>query len=263
MVDTAFMEATSDDALADIDGDGLAEMAVGRLPVRTVEEASALINKIINYDLVTQGDPNERGALIVSDRADGFDFRDAGNSIGAQLPTGMAVQMINRDDGDTNQVRSQILSGINRGPMIVTYLGHGSVGVWTGDGILSVGDAPSLTNQNRLSLFVMTTCLNGSYMELGSDSLGEALVKAPQGGGIAAWASSGLTEPSGQVAVSLALYQSLFGLQTVRSGHGRVGSASLSQIRLGDAIRAAKSTTSDVDIRRTWILIGDPTMRVK
>ena len=248
LVDTAFMEATSDDALADFDDDGLAEMAVGRLPVRTAQEAATLVNKIISYDFGEHGNPFERGALIVSDRADGFDFRDAGNAIGAELPTGMTVQMINRDDGDINAVRSQIIAGINRGPMLVTYLGHGSVGVWTGDGLLTVADAPALTNGERLPLFVMTTCLNGSYMELGSDSLAEALVKAQQGGGIAAWASSGLTEPTGQVAVTQRLYQSLFGAVPVR---------------LGDAIRAAKGTTSDVDIRRTWILIGDPTMKVK
>ena len=253
MIDTAFMEATSDDALADFDDDGLADMAVGRLPVRTAQEATALVDKIISYDFGSHGDPFERGALIVSDRADGFDFREAGTAIGAQLPTGMTVQMINRDDGDTSTVRNQIVSGINRGPMLVTYLGHGSVGVWTGDGILSVGDVSSLTNRERLPLFVMTTCLNGSYMELGNDSLAEALVKAPQGGGIAAWASSGLTEPSAQVTISQALYKSLFGGRSSRVG----------TVRLGDAIRTAKGTTSDIDIRHTWILIGDPTMKIK
>jgi hypothetical protein len=258
MVDTAFMEATSDDALADFNNDGLAEMAVGRLPIRTQQEASMLINKIISYDVGQLGNPLERGALIVSDRTDGFDFQEAGNAIGERLPTGMTIQAINRDDGDVNAVRNQIIAGINRGPVLVTYLGHGSVGVWTGDGLLTVADAPSLTNGERLPLFVMTTCLNGSYMELGSDSLGEALLKAPQGGGIAVWASSGLTEPTGQVAVTQALTQSIFG-----SWNNGRGSTSLGSIRLGDAIRSAKSSTSDVDIRRTWILIGDPTMKVK
>ncbi|MBV9959980.1 MAG: hypothetical protein JO360_16250 [Acidobacteria bacterium] len=248
LVDTSFMEATSDDALADFDGDGLAELAVGRLPVRNAQEATALVAKLIAYEKSNQGDPLERGALLVSDRPEGYDFQAAASELRTQLPAGMSVQMINREDGDTATVRSQIITGINRGPMLVTYLGHGSVGVWTGDGLLTVTDAPALTNGTRLPLFVMTTCLNGSYMELGTDSLGEALVKAPQGGGIAAWASSGLTEPSGQVSITERLYQILFGAEPVR---------------LGDAIRAAKSTTNDPDIRRTWILLGDPTMRVK
>ncbi len=248
LVDTSFMEATSDDALADFDDDGLAEMAVGRLPVRTAQEASTLVAKIIAYDKGAHGDPLERGALIVSDRADGFNFQEAAGDLRTQLPAGMSVQMINRDDGDVSAVRASIITGINRGPMLVTYLGHGSVGVWTGDGLLTSADAPVLTNGERLPLFVMTTCLNGSYMELGTDSLAEALLKAPQGGGIAAWASSGLTEPGGQIQISQRLYQTLFAAQP---------------IRLGDAIRRAKETTNDTDIRHTWILFGDPTMRVK
>ncbi|HEY0546889.1 MAG TPA: C25 family cysteine peptidase [Pyrinomonadaceae bacterium] len=248
LLDTNFMEATSDDALADFNGDGLAEMAVGRLPVRTEQEAATLVSKIIAYDRIPHGDLFERGALIVSDRADGFDFQDAAGEIRAQLPAGMSVQMINRDDGDAATVHNQIVTGINRGPALVTYLGHGSVGVWTGDGLLSVADAPALTNGARLPFFVMTTCLNGSYMELGADSLGEALVKATQGGGVAAWASSGLTEPGAQVQISERLNQTLFGTE---------------QVRLGDAIRRAKATTSDADIRRTWILLGDPTMSIK
>ncbi|MBV9211072.1 MAG: hypothetical protein JOZ52_10605, partial [Acidobacteria bacterium] len=248
LLDTNFMEATSDDALADFNGDGLAEMAVGRLPVRTEQEAAALVAKIIAYDRVPHGELLERGALIVSDRADGFDFQGAAGEIQAQLPQGMSVQMINRDDGDTTTVRNQIIAGINRGPALVTYLGHGSVGVWTGDGLLTVTDAPALTNGARLPFFVMTTCLNGSYMELGTDSLGEALVKAQQGGGVAAWASSGLTEPGGQIQISQRLYQIIFGAE---------------RVRLGDAIRTAKANTSDTDIRRTWILLGDPTMSIK
>lgn len=248
LLDTSFMEATSDDALADFDDDGLAEMAVGRLPVRTAQEAAAVVAKLIAYEKGVQGDPLERGALFVSDRPEGYDFQAAAGELRTQLPAAMTVQMINREDGDPATVRNQIITGINRGPALVTYLGHGSVGVWTGDGLLTVTDAPALTNGTRLPLFVMTTCLNGSYMELGTDSLGEALVKAPQGGGIAAWASSGLTEPGGQVRITEQLYQILFGAEPVR---------------LGDAIRTAKSTTNDTDIRRTWILLGDPTMRVK
>jgi len=33
--------------------------------------------------------------------------------------------------------------------------------------------------------------------------------------------------------------------------------------RLGEAVRVAKSAVNDIDIRRTWLLIGDPSMRLK
>jgi hypothetical protein len=33
--------------------------------------------------------------------------------------------------------------------------------------------------------------------------------------------------------------------------------------RLGDAIRNAKKATGDLDVVRSWILLGDPSMRVR
>ena len=40
LLDTAYMETASDDWFVDFNGDGLPDMAVGRLPVQTAEEAS-------------------------------------------------------------------------------------------------------------------------------------------------------------------------------------------------------------------------------
>jgi len=34
-------------------------------------------------------------------------------------------------------------------------------------------------------------------------------------------------------------------------------------LRLGDAIKSAKAAISDGDVRRSWILLGDPTMRLR
>ena len=34
-------------------------------------------------------------------------------------------------------------------------------------------------------------------------------------------------------------------------------------ITLGEAIKRAKGAVGDGDVRRTWILLGDPSMRVK
>ena len=32
---------------------------------------------------------------------------------------------------------------------------------------------------------------------------------------------------------------------------------------LGEAVRNVKREISDIDIRRTWVLLGDPTLRLK
>jgi len=44
------------------------------------------------------------------------------------------------------------------------------------------------------------------------------------------------------------LFQALYGSQSMT---------------LGDATRLAKAATTDIDVRRTWILFGDPTMKIR
>src|SRR6266850_1220045 len=50
LVDATFNETASDDWLTDFDDDGIADIPVGRLPVRTVAEANLVIAKIVNFD---------------------------------------------------------------------------------------------------------------------------------------------------------------------------------------------------------------------
>ena len=56
-----------------------------------------------------------------------------------------------------------------------------------------------------------------------------------------------MTEPEGQAAINRELYRALY------EGGGA--------LRLGDAMRRAGAATTDPDVRRTWVLIGDPTSR--
>lgn len=186
-----------------------------------------------------------RGAVMVSDR--GFESQSAETR--ALLPSTMSVEVIDRGAvNDDDETRSRIVAAIDQGPLLVNYYGHGSVDVWTGSGLLNDSNAMTLTNGDRLSLFVMMTCLNGYAHDVYIDSLAEATLKAENGGAVAVWASSGFTEPEPQFAMNSEFYRQLFGTQPVR---------------LGEAVRRAKQATSDLDVRRTWILFGDPTMRIR
>jgi hypothetical protein len=78
--------------------------------------------------------------------------------------------------------------------------------------------------------------------------LAEALLKAPQGGALAVWASSGLTEPSAQAVMNRELVRLLFNGPS---------------LTVGEAAMKAKATITDPDIRRTWILFGDPATRLR
>jgi len=94
----------------------------------------------------------------------------------------------------------------------------------------------------------MMTCLNGYSHDAYVDSLGESVLKAENGGAVSVWASSGFTEPQPQFELDMEFYRQLFGA---------------SELRLGQAIKNAKTATSDMDVRRTWVLLGDPSMRIR
>jgi hypothetical protein len=244
LIDTAYLETASDDSLADFNNDGIPEMAVGRLPARTSAEATTIVGKVVAF----QNSSLKRGALLVSDQNDGFDFEAANKEISALLPPTMAVENINRAGADTTQVRSQIINSVNQGPLVVNYLGHGSVEMWTGAGILRTADVGALTNKESLSFFVMMTCLNGFAQDVYTESLAEALLRFGNGGAAAVWASSGLTEPDEQAFMNQQLMRSLFNDKPAT---------------IGDAIISAKTATQNMDTRRTWMLFGDPTTRLR
>jgi hypothetical protein len=130
--------------------------------------------------------------------------------------------------------------------MLLNYLGHGSVQQWAG-GVLTVDDVRWLSS-NRLTVVLAMTCLDGYFADPSLDSLSEALLAA-NGGAAAVWASTGLTEMAPQAVMNLEAVTKLF--QTSPAP------------RLGDAIRQALATTTDPDIRATWVLLGDPSMRVR
>ena len=62
-----------------------------------------------------------------------------------------------------------------------------------------------------------------------------------------------MTLPPEQALINQQLYKVLFG----------PGSDNGKPITLGEATMRAKSAAGDPDGRRTWVLLGDPTMRLK
>jgi hypothetical protein len=247
LIDASTMETASDDWLADFNQDGIAEMAVGRLPVRSKAEADQVVSKITGY---SPGNALQQVLMVVdkNNANDTFSFEQYGQALGSLVPSSLNLKTINRASISDDAAHTEIISGINQGPLMVNYIGHGSVEVWTGAPILSTTDTSALTNSNHLPVFVMMTCLNGYFPNPSRESLAEALLRSNAGGAVAVWASSGMTEPNAQSQMNRQFYQNVFGADS---------------IALGIAVQKAKEGVGDRDVRRTWILFGDPTMRIK
>jgi hypothetical protein len=244
LIETDLLETASDDWFVDFNSDSLPEMAIGRLPARTAAEAATMVRKIISYDAA----PVSESLLLVADRNDLFDFESADNQLRALIPGNLRVEEIRRASTDDVTAKNLLIEKINEGQKIVNYSGHGSVEIWRGS-LLTSADAAQLTNSDRLSLFVTMTCLNAYFHDVGTNSLAEALMKAENGGAVAVWASSSLTEPAGQSLMNQQLYRLLFG-----------GGQAMT---IGEATAKAKAAVGNRDIRRSWVLFGDPAARLK
>ncbi|MEK6302004.1 MAG: C25 family cysteine peptidase [Acidobacteriota bacterium] len=242
LIDTQYLETASDDWLVDFNRDGLPDMAIGRLPVRSAAEALRLATKIAGYD-------EQRSAgtlLLVSDHNDTFDFESASNMLRGLIPRNIRIETVERANLDDASAKARLIDAINRGQIIVNYAGHGSANQWRGN-ILTSADAAGLTNAGELSMFVMMTCLNGYFQDAALDSLAESLLKAT-GGAVAVWGSSGMTTPDIQSVLNQQAYRMIFnGTPTT----------------IGEATARAKAAVTNGDVRRTWILLGDPSMKLK
>jgi peptidase C25-like protein len=243
LIDTDYMETASDDWLVDFNNDGLPELAIGRLPARTASEAQTMAAKIVGYDSQA---PVE-SLLLVSDLNDTYNFRGASEALQAVIRGQMKTETLQRGEADDQTMRARLIEAINNGQRVVNYAGHGSVGLWRGN-VLTGADVSSLNNAKRLPLMMLMTCLNGYYHDAVVESLGERLLKSDRGGAVAVWASSGMTIPEAQAVMNQEAYRQLFSGQ---------------RLTIGEAIMRAKGAVSNRDVRRTWILLGDPTTRLR
>jgi hypothetical protein len=258
LVDTLYEEVGSDEALTDFNDDGLAEIPIGRIPARSGAAVTTALNKMIVWESSLTPNSINRGVLFAHDWPDGYDFQAMSNRVMATLPasvpkisinqtspTGQAdiINAVNELDGGTVQS-----PGPNAGQYLLNYTGHGNNTAWRSSSFFSTTQAPLLTNATYPSLMISLTCLNGAFtMEF--DGFAETMVKASNGGAVAAWASTGKTTPDVQEIMATRFYTKL--------GEGNIP-------RLGDLINDAKAQVpAGADVRLSWALIGDPMLRVR
>ncbi|HYC87703.1 MAG TPA: C25 family cysteine peptidase [Thermoanaerobaculia bacterium] len=221
LVNTTYLKTASDDALADFDGSGIPSIAIGRLPARTLAEAEAMIAKIVGHS------PSSTNVVAVADAG----FGAAAAALNALAPASYTKKVLppNAEAFDS---------------LVLTYVGHGSTDLWNA-GFFSGSNAAALQNAQRPFVAAMT-CLNGFYHDVFQVSMAESLMLNPNGGAVAVWASSALTDAPPQLEMAHELYRRLF-----------------TGARAGDAILAAKAATQDRDVRRSWIFFGDPSMKLQ
>jgi len=244
-------ETPTDNLYACVAGDDpLPDLFMGRLPALTVNDVSAVVAKIVAYETTPPPGTWKKTVVHVADY--GADFTATLDALATQhVPATYGVTKVYADAfGSSAATHAAIMSAIDAGALMVTYLGHGAVKNW-GASLMLDTHVSQLANGGRLPFVVALSCLNGQYASpTDALCLAETFVAAPGKGAVGFAASCGLVL--------------LFEL-------GPVGAALLDRVLAGCPLGAAVTegkvdayTSSFVIEDSLWCitLIGDPSSRL-
>lgn len=192
---------TSDDYFALLDPNedmlnfGLLDIAVGRLPVATVEEARTVVDKIIRYETHpnTFKDWKNRLCFVADDEDTNKYFYHSEGAIGLveERDTTYNIEKIYIDafkqvstSGGQRypDAKNALLDVLFKGAFVINYIGHGGEDGWTQERVFTSADINQLNNQDRLPLFITATCSFGPHDNPNIVSAAELLLLNPNNG---------------------------------------------------------------------------------
>ena len=242
-------------------GDHLMDIGVGRLPVKTVEEARNIVDKLIRYS--TNGDtfgPWRNELFFIADDGDGNLHQRDADRLADMVDTSYTQFNINKIYVDAfEQVESsigEIAPGVNeelnrsveKGGLIFNFTGHGSATRWTSETILNISSAIEYENINTLPLFVTATCEFGRHDNPKAISGAEYLLLNPKGGAIGLVTTSRPVFSSTNFILNKAFYQNVFAKSDSKYK------------TLGEVFRLTKNQSLNGSVNRNFSLLGDPSM---
>jgi hypothetical protein len=265
--------------------EGLLDMGIGRLPVRSINEAAAVVDKIIRYDKRVPGmEPWADNMQHVGQISNFADWRnmvvfiadDEDNNthfIHAETLTGLvrdnhsafnvskiyldAYQQTTMAGGsrypDVNQA---INNRVNKGALLINYIGHGGTQGLAHERILTFDDINTWKNYYNMPVFMTATCEFSSFDQPDPSELsaGVRIFLKPDGGAIALYTTTRLAWSG----TNLTLNYNFMRNAVRRQEDGQYP-------RLGDLIRIAKvESAGNVQPWRikNFVLLGDPSMQM-
>ena len=149
------------------------------------------------------------------------------------------------------EVNLAINSCVERGALIMHYVGHGGEVGLAQERVVTIPEIQSWRNINSLNLFVSNTCEFTRYDDPGRVSAGEWVSLNPNGASIALMTTTRPVFFNVNTVTGVAFYNNVF----------QKDSDSLS-LTFGEIIRRTKNESGTQENKRSFTLIGDPALRI-
>lgn len=241
----------------------LADIGIGRFVVSTEEQANQVVDKIERYVVKdeTTMRPWRNTVTFFSDDEISHNFVNTTESLADVVKeysdNAVVVDKIYLDaypqvsapGGEiAPEVNAAINSRMEKGTLVLNYIGHGGEVQLATEKIMQRKDVDSWRNAPMYPLMITGTCEFSRYDDHLRTALGEYAFLNPYGGMIAMFTTSRVTYGGDNKNFNRGVYYNLFRI---------VGGE---YYRLGDVYRMAKTTGNDVEKR--YVFFGDPALRL-
>lgn len=238
------------------------EIGIGRLPVKTVREAAAVVDKLIHYaSSATLGDWRNRMVFVADDGDFNIHLADSEQlaALAQQKSPNSRIKKIYIDafpqiatptGRRSPAARDALNRQLSEGALTVNYTGHGSETGWASEAVLDIVTINNLTNYDRLPLMITATCEFGRYDNPFLTSGAEFALLNPRGGAIGLITTTRPVFSATNFILNEAFYKVAF---TPIDGE---------MPRLGDIQRQTKNNSINGVVNRNFALLGDPSMRL-
>lgn len=181
--------APSDGVFADLDGDFIADLPIGRLSVKTSADLAAVVAKTLAYP-----GAGARKALFAADEkaATGVSFAGMGESAVQWIGTGWTPERAYVDDLGVSGAREALIAAINGGVALTSYFGHSDVTYWSFSQLFNTGHMSRLTNAAAPTIVAQYACWNTYFVHPTLVSLGDRFLLTPDRGAAAVIGPSSL-----------------------------------------------------------------------
>lgn len=257
-----FMDPNEGEWPENSQGDYQMDIGVGRLPVKSVDEAQTVVDKLIRYssDPSIAGDWQTRVMFVADDGDYNIHQQDADQmaKIVERTSPAYRAERIFLDDfpqettsgGQKAPLVNQVIDqAVTNGRLIINYSGHGGVVGLADEQVVTLQDILGWRN-SRLPLFVTATCQFGRYDDPSVTSGAELTVLSRTGGGIGLLTTTRPVYANTNLLLNEAFYNAVF---TPINGQ---------MPRLGDVMRLTKNNSLTGPVNRNFALLGDPSMRL-
>ena len=239
----------------------LSDIGIGRFPVTTLEQATQMVDKIERYVAKDETTMRPWRNIVTFFTDDEGGFVDNAETLASMLENvgGEAVVVdkiyldaypqVSAPGGEiAPEVNAAINSRIEKGTLVLNYLGHGGEVQLSEERILQKKDVDSWRNAPMYPLMITGTCEFSRYDDHNRTSLGEYAFLNQYGGMIAMFTTSRVTWGPNNFRFNEGIYNNLF---RIYGGE---------HYRLGDVYRMAK--TSGAANEKRYVFFGDPALHL-